>query len=117
MSTLLMKLPTLVTSIYPRQLHPNPIVSITSTAQSAPSDIGGLFSGVCEHYREWMLISGRQLPPQWNMPDLLRFVIGDEAAQNPSLLTDYYYDVIMCGPRSWVCEAILEHLDLINYVL
>jgi len=80
MSTLNMKLPTLVTSIYPRQLHP--IVSITSTAQSAPSDIGGLFSGVCEHYREWMHISGRQLPPQWSIPDFVRTVLGNEAVQS-----------------------------------
>ena len=112
MSTFLMKLPTLVTSIYPRQLHP--IVSITSTAQSAPSDIGGLFSGVCEHYREWMLISGRQLPPQWSIPDFVRTVLGNEAVQSPSFLKTVFYYFAIHGPGSWFFDEGIKLLDLIN---
>ncbi|GFP81992.1 hypothetical protein PHJA_000342500 [Phtheirospermum japonicum] len=31
-----------------------------------------------------MLISGKQLPPQWSIPDFVRTVLGNEAVQSPS---------------------------------
>lgn len=96
-----------------------PVSNISSTrsdAESAPPELEQLFDSLCQLYQDCVLKSGKQFTPQWKMPDLLRFVIGDEAAQNPSLLTDYYYDMVMHGPRSWVCEDILQTLDLINYV-
>lgn len=88
--------------------------STRSDAESAPPELEKLFDSLCQLYEEWVVKSGKQFTPQWTMPDLLRFVIGDEAAQNPSLLTDYYYDVVMHGPRSWVCEELMALLDLIN---
>lgn len=91
--------------------------STRSDAESAPPDLEQLFDSLSKLYEEWVAKSGKQLPPQWNMPDLLRFVIGDEAAQNPSLLTDSYGDVVMHGPRSWVCAELFDVLDLIHYVL
>lgn len=89
--------------------------STRSDAESAPPELDKLFDALCQLYEECVVESGKQFTPQWNMPDLLRFVIGDEGAQNPSLLTDYYYDVVMHGPRSWVCEELQSLLDLINY--
>lgn len=71
--------------------------STRSDAESAPPDLEQLFDSLSKLYEEWVAKSGKQLPPQWNMPDLLRFVIGDEAAQNPSLLTDSY------GMETWSC--------------
>ena len=91
--------------------------STRSDAQSAPPELEQLFDSLSLLYGDWVVKSGRQLPPQWSMPDLLRFVIGDEAAQSPSLLTEYYYDVVMHGPRSWVCAELLDFIDLIDYVL
>jgi len=49
------------------------------------------------------------------MPDLVRTVLGDDAIQH-AFLTDAYYDVMLCGTRSWGCEELLNFLDLIHYV-
>jgi hypothetical protein len=59
--------------------------------------------------------AGKVLPPEWPMPDLVRAIMGDGALQH-GFLTDAYYDVLLCGTRSWGCEELLNFLDLINYV-
>ncbi|KAK7293686.1 hypothetical protein RJT34_16559 [Clitoria ternatea] len=33
---------------------------------------GCLFTRICDEYTEWVGRNGRQLPPQWAMPDLVR---------------------------------------------
>lgn len=63
------------------------------------------------------VISGRQLPPEWNMPDLVRAVIGDEAIHTPGFLKEAYYDVMLHGPNSWLCDEVFQFLDLIRYNL
>lgn len=50
------------------------------------------------------------------MPELVRTMFGDEAIQL-GFLTDAYYDVMLCGIRSWGCEELLNLLDLIHYCL
>jgi hypothetical protein len=90
--------------------------STSSDAQSAPPDLDQLFREVCGEYTKCIHEAGRVLPPEWTMPELVRTVLGDEAIQH-GFLTGAYYDVMLCGPRSWGCEELLKFLDLINYVL
>lgn len=90
--------------------------STRSDAQSAPPECERIFDRLCDEYTEWVVRAGKQLAPEWNMPDLVRTVIGDEAIHMPGFLTDSYYDVMLHGPNSWLCQDILKFLDLINYV-
>lgn len=64
-----------------------------SDAQSAPPDLDQLFSNLCNEYTRCVHETGRVLPPEWTMPDLVRAVLGDEAIQH-GFLTDAYYDVM-----------------------
>lgn len=89
--------------------------STASDAQSAPPDFDQLFNRICDEYSSCVHEAGRVLPPEWTMPDLVRTMLGDEAIQH-GFLTDAYYDVMLCGIRSWGCEELLNLLDLINYV-
>jgi len=89
--------------------------STASDAQSAPPDVEQLFRFICDEYTRCVHEAGRVLPPEWTMPDLVRTMLGDEAIQR-GFLTDAYYDVMLCGTRSWGCEELLNLLDLINYV-
>lgn len=59
---------------------------------------------------------GRQLPPEWTMPDLVRAVISDDRIDSPGFLTNDYYDVMLHGQNAWLYEHIFAFLDLINYV-
>ena len=86
-----------------------------SDAQSAPPDLDQLFNIVCDEYTRCVHETGRVLPPEWTMPDLVRTVLSSEAIQH-GFLTDAYYDVLLCGTRSWGCEELLNFLDLIDYV-
>ncbi|KAK2349812.1 hypothetical protein QL285_097477 [Trifolium repens] len=87
-----------------------------SDAQSAAPDLDLLFNQICEEYYRCVHEAGRVVPPEWTMPDLVRATLGEEALQQHGLLTDAYYDVMLCGTRSWGCEELLHFLDLINYV-
>ena len=89
--------------------------STRSDAESAPPDLDLLFNKVCAEYSRCVHENGRVLPPEWTMPDLVRTVLGNEAIQH-GFLTEAYYDVMLCGTRSWGCEELLQFLDLINYV-
>lgn len=80
--------------------------STRSDAQSAPPECERIFDRLCDEYTEWVGRAGKQLPPEWNMPDLVRTVIGDEAIHMPGFLTDSYYDVMLHGPNSWLCQDI-----------
>lgn len=75
-----------------------------------------VFERICDEYAEWVVRTGKQLPPEWNMPDLVRTVIGDEAIHMPGFLKELYYDVMLHGPNSWLCQDVFKFLDLINYV-
>lgn len=61
--------------------------------------------------------AGREIPPQWDMPDLFRTVITDDQGMGviPSFLRDTYYDLMLHGDHSWVFRDILAWIDLINY--
>lgn len=65
-----------------------------------------------------MVQAGRQIPTEWEMPDLFRTVIiRDPQGMGviPSFLTDTYYDLMLYGDQSWVFKDILAWIDLINY--
>ncbi len=89
--------------------------STTSDAESAPPDLYQLFNQICSEYSRCVHETGRVLPSNWTMPELVRTMFGDEAMQL-DFLTDAYYDVMLCGTHSWGCEELLNLLDLINYV-
>lgn len=52
-----------------------------------------------------MVIAGKQLPPEWSMPDLVRTVLGDEVVQDPSYLADVFSDLSLHGLQSWYWEV------------
>lgn len=89
--------------------------STRSDAQSAPPELERVFDVVCDEYTRCVVRAGKQLPPEWTMPDLVRTVIGDEAIHIPGFITDAYYDLMLCGPNSWLCQDLFQFLDLINY--
>ncbi|TXG46236.1 hypothetical protein EZV62_028267 [Acer yangbiense] len=69
--------------------------SSKSDAQSAPPECERIFDRISDECAECAVRADKQLPPEWNMPDLVRTVIGDdEAIHMPSFLTNSYYDVI-----------------------
>jgi len=87
--------------------------STASDARSAAPVIEQLFRDICDEYSRCVHEAGRVLPTEWTMPDLVRMMVGDEALQR-DFLTDAYYDVMLCGIRSWGCEELLNLLDLLN---
>ena len=89
--------------------------STRSDAQSAPPELERVFNKICEKCEDLVLLSNRQVPPEWTMPDLVRAVISDDRIDSPGFLTSYYYDLMLHGQNAWLCEQILNFLDLINY--
>lgn len=89
--------------------------STLSDVQSAAPDLDLLFTQICDAYTLCVHEAGRVVPPEWTMPDLVRATLGEEALQQHGLLTDAFYDVMLCGTRSWGCEELLQFLDLVNY--
>ena len=78
--------------------------STMSDAQSAPPELELLFKGICEKSAELLRLRNTELPPEWNMADLIRAVMGNEAVQIPGHLQETYYDVILRGGTSWLFE-------------
>lgn len=95
--------------------EPSTHFEIASEAESAPPDVSQLFDTLCAEYAKCVDAAGKVLPPEWTMPDLVRSMLGDQASQH-AFLTETYYDLMLCGTRSWGCEELLNLLDLINYV-
>jgi hypothetical protein len=89
--------------------------STRSDAQSAPPGFDALFDTLCTEYSRVVHETGRVLPPEWTMPDLVRAAVGNEAINTPGFLTELYYDLMICGTRSWGYEELQGFLDLINY--
>ncbi|CAI8594991.1 unnamed protein product [Vicia faba] len=90
--------------------------STRSDAGSAPTDPVEILDKISTESSKWVDLSGRQLPPEWSMPDLVRAVIADDRIYNEGFLTFWYYDMMLQGQDAWLCEEILTFLDLINYV-
>lgn len=57
------------------------------------------------------MIADKQLPPEWDMPDLVRAVIGEEALATPSYMSDAYYDVMLHGQNSWLCQETSDRYE------
>jgi hypothetical protein len=86
-------------------------------AESASPDYTDLFNKITTECLRLVGLTGREIPPQWDMPDLLRTVVlGDEDMEviHP-FLTDTYYDLLLHGSNSWVILDILSIVDLVNY--
>nr|YP_009526550.1 NADH dehydrogenase subunit 7 [Ammopiptanthus mongolicus]AXV54309.1 NADH dehydrogenase subunit 7 [Ammopiptanthus mongolicus] len=94
---------------------PADVVTIID-AQSAPPDLEGMLDLISSECTTLVRRSGREVPPEWTMPDLVRAVIGEEALATPGYMTDAYYDVMLHGQNAWLCDQIFAFLDLINYV-
>lgn len=62
---------------FPSTSSADSISSTMSDAQSAPPELDRVFDRICSEYAEWMVKAGKLLPPQWDMPSLVRTVIGD----------------------------------------
>ena len=90
--------------------------STRSDAESAPPDFEEILDRISTESTKWVGRSGRQLPPEWTMPDLVRAVISGDRIDSPGFLTNDYYDVMLHGQNAWLCEQIFAFLDLINYV-
>lgn len=90
--------------------------STRSDAESAPPEVARVFNQICEKCEDLILLSNRQVPPEWTMPDLVRAVISDDRIDSPGFLTNDYYDVMLHGQNAWLCEGLFHFLDLINYV-
>lgn len=90
--------------------------STESDAESAPPELDLLFKKICNGSAQLLHESHRQLPPEWDIPDLIRNVIGNEALVMPGVLRDTYYDLILRGSTSWLFEDLTAFLDLVNYV-
>lgn len=101
---------------FPSTSTASSISSTKSDAESAPPDLDQLFHSICDAYTEWVEKSGRQLPPEWDMPSLVRTVLGEESMSIPGFLTDCYYDVMVHGTNSWFCQEIDQFIDLVHYV-
>lgn len=82
-----------------------------SDAESAPPELERVFDRICSSYTEWIERSGKQLPLEWSMPDLVRTVIGDSAIHNPGFLKEAYYDLMLHGPNSWLCDEVFRFLE------
>lgn len=84
--------------------------STRSDAQSAPPELERLFERICNEYAEWVVIADKQLPPEWDMPDLVRAVIGEEALATPSYMMptmmSCYMDKIV-GCASWFLTLLI----------
>lgn len=91
--------------------------STRSDAQSAPPELTQLFDGICKKSAELLRLRGRELPPEWNIADLIQAVMGDEALRIPGHLQDTYYDVLLRGCSSWLLEDLSNLLDLTHNVL
>jgi hypothetical protein len=90
--------------------------STRSDAQSAPPNFEETLNLISNEYTELLRISGRQLPPEWTMPELVWAAISDDRIDSPGFLTSEYYDVMLHGQNAWLCEQIYNFIDLINYV-
>lgn len=90
--------------------------STRSDAESAPPDFEEILNIISNEYTKWVGRSGRQLPPEWTMPDLVRAVISDDRIDSPGFLTNDYYDVMLHGQNAWLCEQIFDFIDLMENI-
>ncbi|KAI5311450.1 hypothetical protein L3X38_000176 (mitochondrion) [Prunus dulcis] len=79
--------------------------STRSDAESTPPEFERLFDRICDKHAKWVGRNGRQLPPEWTVPNLVRAFIFDNRIDSPGFLTSEYYDVMLHGPNAWLFEA------------
>ena len=63
--------------------------STRSDAQSAPPELERVFNKICEKCEDLVLLSNRQVPPEWTMPDLVRAVCYFRRSDWQSGLSDF----------------------------
>lgn len=102
---------------FPSTSSASPLSSTMSDAQSAPPELELLFKGICAKSAELLRLRNTELPPEWNISDLIRAVMGNEAIQMPGHIKETYYDVILREGTSFLFEEICSFIDLINYAI
>ena len=100
---------------FPASKASSTLSSTVSDAESAPPELALLFNGICEKCAELVLLSNKQFPPEWSIPELIQALMGNEAVQIPGYLQDIYYDILLRGATSWIFEDLWNFIDLINY--
>ena len=73
---------------FPSASTSSTLSSTRSDAQSAPPELTQLFDDICQNSAELLRLRGRELPPEWNIADLIQAVMGDEALQIPGHIQD-----------------------------
>jgi len=104
------------TSSFPSASSTSTLSSTRSDAQSAPPELEQVFDRICQNSAELLRVKGREFPPEWNIGDLVRAIMGDEALRIPGHLQYTYYDVLLRGDSSWLLDDLCNFMDLINYV-
>ena len=90
-------------------------LSTRSDAQSAPPELDALFNQISDKCEELVLLSNRQVPPEWTMADLIRAVMGNDGIRIPDHLRETFYDISIRGDTSWLFEEIINFIDFIYY--
>ena len=93
------------------------VFSFSSTrtdAESAPPEAPDLFIKICAECTRLVEQEAKQIPPQWDMSDLLR-TLNEDLFVMPDLLRETYYDVMLRGPHSWLFMDVTNWIDLVNY--
>lgn len=88
--------------------------STRSDAESAPPEASDLFMRICAECTRLVEQEGKQIPAQWDMPDLLR-AVNENIIVMPDFLRETYYDVMLRGPHSWLFLDVSNWIDLVNY--
>ena len=88
--------------------------STRADAESAPPEASDLFMRICAECTRLVEQEGKQIPSQWDMPDLLR-TVNEDLIVMPDFLRDTYYDVMLRGPHSWLFLDVSNWIDLVNY--
>lgn len=91
-------------------------------SESSTSDGSTLFANAMEadpflaisrFFEEGIAFFGGDLPPDWSAEDFSRFVIGEEALQDPFYLNEIYSDLVAHGFYSFFWEEAFNNFLLI----
>jgi hypothetical protein len=98
--------------LIPPEAAPQPVV--IPQLPEEPLTPPRVFYEIAQRCELLFLLSNRQVPPQWNMEDLLLSVLGNDSLRMPSYLQDTYDDVVLNGATSLLFEDLGNIIHLIN---
>ena len=73
----------------------------------------GSFAGACAQLEELVVGSGRQVPPEWSMADLV-IAVTHTSAQAPRISQYDSLDLLINGSNALICEQVCRHIDLLG---